>query len=513
LNDVRIKTALISVSDKKGLVELAKALSDLEVKIISTGGTLEALTRANIRAHGVSEVTGFPEILGGRVKTLHPLIHAGILFDRDNPDHVSQMAEMGIEGIDMVVVNLYPFAEVIARTGISRSEAIENIDIGGPTMIRAAAKNQSGVLVVVDPDDYPEVIAELNRTSGYISLETRQRFAAKVFKHTAGYDAVIASYFDEEGQLFPDNLILNFKKVADLRYGENPIQPATLYSQLGKSGGFFNNFEQLSGKELSYNNVLDIHSAWRAVSDLRAPACVIVKHNNPCGAAIGSDEMEAFLKSLACDPLSAFGGIVAVRKRIDAKLATEITMTFFEAVIASEIDDEALDVLRTREKLTVASISSELQSDAEYRFVDGALLLQAADIGTVSREELEFVTDLKPTENQIDELLFAVAVCKHVKSNAIVISSDFATVGIGAGQMSRVDSTKIAVMKAGDRSKGSVLASDAFFPFRDSIDEAAKAGIISIIQPGGSNRDAEVIEAANQHKISMVFTGRRHFRH
>ncbi|MCL5985167.1 MAG: bifunctional phosphoribosylaminoimidazolecarboxamide formyltransferase/IMP cyclohydrolase [Actinobacteria bacterium] len=510
---MRIRTALISVSDKRGLIELAKALSSLEVKIISTGGTLEALTRANLRAHSVSEMTGFPEILGGRVKTLHPLIHAGILFDRDNQDHVNQMAEMGISGIDMVVVNLYPFAEVITRPDISRSEAIENIDIGGPTMIRAAAKNQSGVLVVVDPDDYPEIIAELKKKDGHISLQTRQRFAAKVFKHTADYDATIASYFDQERQLFPGNLTLNYRKVINLRYGENPIQPAALYAQLGTSGGFFKNFKQLSGKELSYNNVLDIHSAWRAVSDLRSPACVIVKHNNPCGAAIGSDEMEVFLKSLGCDPLSAFGGIVAVRKRIDAKLATEITRTFFEAVIASEIDNDALDILRTREKLIVASISSEMQSDAEYRFVDGALLLQAADIGTVSREELEFVTDLKPTEGQIDELLFAMAVCKHVKSNAIVISSNFATVGIGAGQMSRVDSVKIAIMKAGERSKGSVLASDAFFPFRDSIDEAAKTGTASIIQPGGSNRDAEVIEAANQLGVSMVFTGRRHFRH
>ena len=511
MNDVRIKTALISVYDKKGLIELAKALSDLEVKIISTGGTLEALSKANIKAYSVSEITGFPEILDGRVKTLHPIIHAGILFDRDNPEHVKRMTEMGIEGIDMVVVNLYPFTDVIARPNVSRSEAIENIDIGGPTMIRAAAKNQGGVLVVVDPDNYPEIIEELSGRNGCISLNTRQRFAAKVFKHTAGYDAAIASYFDQE--LFPDNLVLNFSKVSDLRYGENPIQPAAVYSQVGTSGGFFKNFERLLGKELSYNNVLDIHSAWRAVSDLRAPACVIVKHNNPCGAAVSSDEMEAFMKSLNCDPLSAFGGVVAICRKIDAGLANEIKNTFFEAVVASEINDEALDVLRIREKLIVTRISGEQQSNKEYRFVDDALLLQAADVGIAGREQLEFVTDLKPTDSQIDELLFAMTVCKHVKSNAIVISSNFATVGIGAGQMSRVDSTKIAIMKAGDRSKGSVLASDAFFPFRDSIDEAADAGIVSIIQPGGSIRDTEVIEAANQHGISMVFTGRRHFRH
>jgi len=510
---VRIKTALISVSDKKGMVELAKALSDHDIKIISTGGTLEALTRANIKANSVSEVTGFPEILGGRVKTLHPLIHAGILFDRDNPAHVSQVKEMGIEGIDMVVVNLYPFVEVIKKPGISRDEAIENIDIGGPTIIRAAAKNQSGVLVVVNPDDYPEIIDELNRTGGYISLDTRMKFAAKVFKHTAGYDAVIASYFDQAGQVFPENVIMSFKKIADLRYGENPIQPAALYSQIGLPGGFLNNFNQLSGKELSYNNVLDIHSAWKVVSDLQSPASVIVKHNNPCGAAVGTNEIEAFLKALSCDPLSAFGGIVAVKGNVGAELASEITKTFFEAVIASQIDDKALEIFRSKEKLIVAEISGQVQSEAECRYLDGAMLMQAADIGIVSRDELEFVTELKPTKDQIEELLFAMTVCKHVKSNAIVLSRGFSTVGMGAGQMSRVDATKIAIMKAGNKTEKSVLASDAFFPFRDSVDEAARAGIISIIQPGGSNRDTEVIEAANQHRISMVFTGRRHFRH
>lgn len=507
----RIRRALISVSDKTGIVDFARELASFDVEIVSTGGTAKALRDAGISVRDISEVTGFPEMMDGRVKTLHPRVHGGLLAIRGNPEHVASMQEHGIEPIDLVVVNLYPFAETIRRAGVTRAEAIEQIDIGGPAMIRSAAKNSQDVAVVVSPDQYPGVINELKEQSGALSLNTRYRLAQAAFEQTAQYDSTVSSYLGGANGTLPDRLTWTMRKVSDLRYGENPHQKAALYQT---SGAGIANAEVLSGKEMSFNNYVDAEAAWQLVCDLEQPACAIIKHTNPAGAAFGNSPAEAYEKALATDPVSAFGGIVAFNRAVDAAAAREVTKIFTEVVIAHAYDTEALELLRAKKNLRVIRMNSMEQSrKVEVKEIGGGMLIQTTDVHKLNSNELNVVTERKPTDEEIRALLFAWVVCKHTKSNAIVYARDGQTVGVGAGQMSRVDSVKIGAMRAQLPVAGSVLASDAFFPFRDGIDEAAKHGITAVIQPGGSVRDGEVIAAANEHGLAMVFTGVRHFKH
>ncbi|NPV26144.1 MAG: bifunctional phosphoribosylaminoimidazolecarboxamide formyltransferase/IMP cyclohydrolase [Firmicutes bacterium] len=512
------RRALISVSNKTGIVELAKSLVDLEFEIVSTGGTAQYLQAAGVPVTPVSQVTGFPEILDGRVKTLHPKIHGGILARRI-PEHLNQLDEHAITPIDLVAVNLYPFRETISKPGVTLEEAIENIDIGGPSMVRSAAKNYQDVIVLVNPERYEEVLKQLMET-GNVSPDLRQQLAAEAFAHTAEYDRLIAAFLQGLNQadkpaVFPEQLVLVGEKIQDLRYGENPHQRAAFYRLAGVQGGLAN-AKQLNGKELSYNNIVDLESAWAIVSEFDEPAAVIIKHTNPCGTAIGADLAEAYRKAYAADPLSAYGGIVALNRPVDRLTAEEMAKIFLEAVIAPAYDHEALAILQKKQNLRVLAVEpirTKQGSCWQVKTVQGGFVVQDVDEGSLDDVELKVVTDRQPTEREWEDLRFTWQVVKHVKSNAIVVGTGGQTLGVGAGQMNRVGAAKIALEQAGEKARGAVLASDAFFPFRDTVDEAAKAGITAIIQPGGSIRDAECIQAANEHGIAMVFTGMRHFKH
>jgi phosphoribosylaminoimidazolecarboxamide formyltransferase/IMP cyclohydrolase len=507
-----IKRALISVSDKTGVIDFARELKSLNVEIVSTGGTAKALRDAGIEVRDISDLTGFPEMMNGRVKTLHPRVHGGLLALRDNPDHVAAMQQHGIEPIDMVVVNLYPFAETIAREGVTREEAIEQIDIGGPAMIRSAAKNAGDVAVVVDPAQYPSVTEELHHNNASLSIPTLRRLATEAFRLTAEYDAVVSSYLAGHDGSFPPTLTSTITKISDLRYGENPHQRAALYKTISSDG--LANAAILSGKEMSFNNYVDADAAWALVTDFEQTACAIIKHTNPAGVGLGTTTAEAYKKALATDPVSAFGGIVAFNKPVDAEAAEEVVKIFTEVLIAPDYDPAALEILKTKKNLRVLRLKlEEPKRRLQFRQISGGMLVQTSDDHKLDRQQLKVVTTRQPTEDEISALLFAWTVCKHTKSNAIVYARADQTVGVGAGQMSRVDSVKIGAMRAQLPVAGSVLASDAFFPFRDGIDEAARQGITAVIQPGGSVRDEEVIAAANEHNLAMVFTGIRHFKH
>ncbi|RMG49580.1 MAG: bifunctional phosphoribosylaminoimidazolecarboxamide formyltransferase/IMP cyclohydrolase PurH [Acidobacteria bacterium] len=524
----KIRSALISVYDKRGVIELAQGLHQLGVAIISTGGTARVLQQQGIPVRDVSEVTGFPEILDGRVKTLHPRIHGGLLAVRENQAHRQQVAEHGIPLIDMVVVNLYPFVQTIADPGATVQAIIENIDIGGPTLIRAAAKNFHDVAVVVDPNDYQMVLNEMRRSEGGLRLSTRLALARKAFAHTAEYDAAIADFFtnrlvlDETGKrltvgepsVLPARYSLTLHKRQDVRYGENPHQQAALYHLSGESVGVAF-AEQLQGKELSFNNFLDLDAAWNLANEFEEPVCAIIKHTNPCGVATAETLLEAYTKARATDPVSAFGGIIAFNRRVDGETANEITKMFVEAIIAPDYDRAALEALARKKNVRVMRMGETdgVPQGLDWKRITGGLLLQTRDVHQLRREEVRVVSERQPTEEEMKGLLFAWTVCKHVKSNAIVFARPGQLVGVGAGQMSRVDAVKLAAMKAVLPLEGTVVASDAFFPFRDGVDEAVKAGATAIIQPGGSIRDEEVIAAANEHGVAMVFTGIRHFRH
>lgn len=511
-----IKRALISVSDKTGLIPFAQGLAEQDIELISTGGTARALKDAGLTVKEVAEITGFPEILDGRVKTLHPRIHSGILAVRDKEEHQRQLEEHHITPIDLVVVNLYPFAETIARPDVTFEEAIENIDIGGPSMVRAAAKNHAYVTIVVDPVDYEPVLAEL-KEKGQISSELRRRLAAKAFRHTAGYDALIAQYLSEQaGERFPERLTLTFDKVQTLRYGENPHQEAAFYQEpLARQSGIAQ-AEQLHGKELSYNNINDADAALQLVREFEEPAVVAIKHTNPCGVGLGSTLAEAFQKAYEADPVSIFGGIIAVNRPVDQAVADRMAELFLEVIIAPDFTPEALARLTQKKNIRLLKLDVNGGEDQQVqlvRSVTGGLLVQEADFGQLNEEELKVVTQRAPSEAEWEQLFFAWKVVKHVKSNAIVLAKDGQTLGVGAGQMNRVGAARIAIEQAGMKAKGAVLASDAFFPMKDTVEEAAKAGISAIIQPGGSIRDEESIQEADRHGIAMVFTGMRHFKH
>ncbi|MGQ9704938.1 MAG: bifunctional phosphoribosylaminoimidazolecarboxamide formyltransferase/IMP cyclohydrolase [Actinomycetota bacterium] len=511
-----VRRALISVSNKAGIVGLARELRDMGVEIISTGGTEAKLREEGIEATPISEVTGFPEMLGGRVKTLHPNILAALLARRDDPEHRREMEEMGIKPIDLVVVNLYPFAETISRPETTLEEAVEQIDIGGVTLIRAAAKNFADVAVVTNPKRYSSLLLEMRRNGGAISLETRRALAAEAFRHTADYDSAIYAYLSRAFEEFPATLNMVFKKKSDLRYGENPHQRAALYQEIGAPSTSLVFAEQLHGKELSFNNVLDLDAAWALVKELELPAAVIIKHNNPCGVAMAERLSEAYRKAYRCDPVSAFGSVIAFNRPVDEETAAQINETFVEAVIAPAFPEAALSILRGKEDVRLLQLPLQRETHLllkDVKRVEGGLLVQDYDRGEDPREEMLLVGDHEPTPEQWEELIFAWKVCKHVRSNAIVLARDRATVGIGAGQMSRVDAARVALMKAGENARGAVLASDAFFPFPDSVILAAEAGVGAFIQPGGSVRDEEIFEEVKKRGLVMVLTGKRHFRH
>ena len=545
---VPIRRALISVSDKSGIVDFARELKRFGVEIISTGGTAKALREAGLTVREVSDVTRFPEMMDGRIKTLHPRIHGGLLAVRDNPEHLAAMNEHDIEPIDMVVVNLYPFEQTVMHGDATPEEAIEQIDIGGPAMIRSAAKNWKYVAVIVSADLYQPIIEEIKRQNGSLSQTTRLKLARQAFSRTATYDMMISSHLTSSlvdiggprgrwggigsgsgggGTNFSiaklakglgkmtalvERGLLMLQKKSDLRYGENPHQKAALYEAGWKDG--VANAELLSGKEMSFNNYVDADAAWQLVCDFDDLACAIIKHTNPAGMAVGTSNEEAYRKALACDPVSAFGGIIAFNRKVDEAAARAASEIFTEVIIAPDFEPEALAVLKTKKNLRLLRAGEPEPGDAlEYKQISGGMLVQTRDTHSLKREDLKVVTKRAPSEAEVNDLLFAWTVCKHTKSNAIVYVRDRQTVGVGAGQMSRVDSVKIGAMRAQLPVKGSVLASDAFFPFRDGLDEAAKHGITAVIQPGGSVRDAEVIAAADDHNLAMVFTGIRHFKH
>lgn len=557
----KIRRALISVSDKTGIVDFAQELTGFGVEIISTGGTAKALREAGIDVRDVSDITGFPEMMDGRVKTLHPKIHGALLGVRDNPAHLAAMEAHSIEPIDMVVINLYPFEETVARENISVAEAIEQIDIGGPAMIRSAAKNYRDVAVITSPDMYRQIRTEMILDDGALTLATREQLARLAFMRTAFYDSAIFPYLtanlegakdsklfppvpeiiermstymnlfstamkslhgDEfeaaEDEQFPEHQQLSLNKLSNLRYGENPHQAAALYEIATRGtaagGDGVAAAEQLGGKEMSFNNFVDADAAWQLVCDFEDTACAIIKHTNPAGVAIGTNAEESYRRALACDPVSAFGGIVAFNRRVDKSAAAAVVEVFVEVIIAPEFDDDALEILNSKKNLRVLRTGEpKTAAGFDYTQISGGMLVQTRDTHRLTRAALTVVTRRTPSENEIDDLLFAWTVCKHTKSNAIVYAANRQTVGVGAGQMSRVDSVRIGAMRAQMPIAGSVLASDAFFPFRDGIDEAARHGITAAIQPGGSVRDEEVIAAANEHNLAMVFTGVRHFKH
>jgi phosphoribosylaminoimidazolecarboxamide formyltransferase/IMP cyclohydrolase len=513
-NPITIKRVLISVSDKTGIVEFARALHEMQVDIISTGGTSQLLRASNIPVRDVSELTGFPEMMDGRVKTLHPLVHGGILGLRD--EHAAIAAEHNIQWIDLVVVNLYPFAATIKNPNSTFDDAVENIDIGGPTMIRSAAKNMGWTSVIVDPNDYKKVLTEL-QTNQTLTFDARKQLATKAFGHTADYDTMIHAYLEKSVSPtethFPDQLNLHLQKFADLRYGENPHQAASAY-QLAENPTGILSAKQYQGKQLSYNNIADADAAVLCVSEFSTPACVIVKHANPCGAATASTINDAFQRALAADKVSAFGGIVALNRPCDREIAETLASIFVEVLIAPSYTADALAVLAVKPNVRVLELATgQIARKQELKFIDGGLLIQDSDNGTIDKAQLKIVTSSQPSEQELDEMLFAWRVLKHIKSNAILLAKADAAVGIGAGQVSRIDAVEIALRKAGDNLQNAVLASDAFFPFRDSIDKIAKTGIRAVIQPGGSIKDEEVIQACNEYGIAMVFTGQRCFKH
>jgi phosphoribosylaminoimidazolecarboxamide formyltransferase/IMP cyclohydrolase len=516
------RQALISLSDKTGAVDFARALHGMGIDILSTGGTAKLLRDAGIGVTEIGDYTGFPEMLDGRVKTLHPRVHAGILARRDLAAHAQTMQEASIPYIDLVVVNLYPFAQTIARPGCTLEEAIENIDIGGPTMVRAAAKNWQHVAVVTDPADYPGLVAEMKSSGGAVSVETRFRLARKAFSHTAAYDGAISNYLtatDVHGARgdFPEQFNASFAKIQDLRYGENPHQKAAFYRDLRPVPGAIANYAQLQGKELSYNNIADADAAWECVKTFDAPACVIVKHANPCGVAVAAGTAEAYRRAFKTDPTSAFGGIIAFNREIDRETAEAVTQQFVEVLIAPAVGADARAVLAAKTNVRVLEVALSPQANPyDSKRVGGGLLVQSPDALNVPAADIRVVTRRRPDERQLADLLFAWRVAKYVKSNAIVFCGGGMTLGVGAGQMSRIDSARIASIKAenaGLSLQGSVVASDAFFPFRDGLDVVARAGAVAVIQPGGSVRDEEVIAAADEHGMVMALTGVRHFRH
>ena len=506
------RRALISVSDKRGIEDFARRLSGMGFEIISTGGTARTLTEAGVRVVPVSEVTGAPEILGGRVKTLHPKIHGGILADLGDPDHVEQLVEQDIGPIDLVCINLYPFEETVAG-GAPEKEVIEQIDIGGPAMLRAAAKNFGSVIVVPSPEVYEEVLAALE-SEGQVPEETRRRLALAAFRRTAEYDAAISGWLSEQAEGFPERHTVRYERVSGLRYGENPHQAAAYYAEVGAEH-LMSGVEILQGREISFNNLYDLDAARTLLadlSDLGAHAAVIVKHANPCGAAVGDSLMDAYRKALASDPQSAFGGIVALSGEVDGDLAAEISSIFTEILVAPGFTEKAREILSTKPNVRVLVAGLLDRPALSSKYVTGGVLLQASD-AVEDDSEYRVVTEARPSPQQMADLLFAWRVARVVKSNAIVLARDGATVGVGAGQMSRVDSSDRAVKKAGEKAQGAAAASDAFFPFADGVEALAEAGIEAVIQPGGSVRDEEVVEAANRHGLAMVFTGRRHFLH
>jgi phosphoribosylaminoimidazolecarboxamide formyltransferase / IMP cyclohydrolase len=517
---IKIRRALISVSDKNGVVDFARALLTHGIEILSTGGTAQLLRLNGIVVTEVADYTGFPEMMEGRVKTLHPKVHGGILARRDKPAHLKAMEEHGIPPIDMVVVNLYPFAQTVAKPGVAMDDAIENIDIGGPAMVRAAAKNHAFVAVVTDPADYGPLMEKMKQAGGKLSFSERYALAAKAFSHTAEYDGMISSWLTArnaqgDAREFPDRFNLQLRLAQSLRYGENPHQAAAFYVEHDPPRGALAGFTQLQGKELSYNNIADADAAWECCRTFDVPACVIVKHANPCGVAIAQTPLEAYRNAFLTDPTSAFGGIIAFNRAVDAATAEAVAKQFVEVVIAPAYDEAARKVFRAKQNVRLLTIEmAPGHNRLEMKRVGGGLLVQTADDYDVA--ELRIVTRRDPTRQEMNDLVFAFRVAKFVKSNAIVFCKGGMTLGVGAGQMSRVDSTRIAAIKAknaGRRLRGSVAASDAFFPFRDGLDVVAGAGAKAVIQPGGSVRDDEVIKAADEHGLAMVFTGMRHFRH
>lgn len=510
-----IKRAIISVSNKDHIVSFAQELVGLGVEIISTGGTKKLLQEHGVDVIGISDVTGFPEIMDGRVKTLHPAIHGGLLAVRSNEAHMKQMEENGIKPIDLVVVNLYPFKETIAKEGVSFAEAIENIDIGGPTMLRAAAKNHQDVAVVVDPADYETILEEL-KANGEVSQETKRKLAAKVFRHTAAYDALIAEYLTKQaGEEDPESITLTYEKKQSLRYGENPHQRATFYKKPITPPSSIAEALQLHGKELSYNNIKDADAALGIVKEFADPAAVAVKHMNPCGVGTGATILEAYERAYEADPTSIFGGIVALNRKVDRETAEKMSQIFLEIIIAPSFSQEALDILTKKKNIRLLTVDLVKKAEPEKQLASiyGGLLVQDQDLYSLDEANISIPTKRKPTEQEWEDLKLGWKVVKHVKSNAIVLAKDGMTIGVGAGQMNRVGAAKIAIDQAGEKAKGSALASDAFFPMPDTVEEAAKAGVTAIIQPGGSIRDQDSIQKADEYGIAMVFTGVRHFKH
>jgi phosphoribosylaminoimidazolecarboxamide formyltransferase/IMP cyclohydrolase len=520
-----IKQALISVSDKTGVLEFARALAAMNVRLLSTGGTAKLLAEHGLSVTEVADYTGFPEMLDGRVKTLHPKVHGGILARRDMPQHMKALAQHDIPTIDMVVVNLYPFQQTIAKHDCSLEEAIENIDIGGPAMLRSSAKNHKDVVVICDPSDYQRVLDEMQANSGEVSAHTRFDLAVKVFAHTAQYDGAITNYLSSLGAdkqhqtraTYPSTLNLQFDKLQDMRYGENPHQSAAFYRDMNAIDGALANYRQLQGKELSYNNIADADAAWECVKTLDAPACVIVKHANPCGVAVGVDALDAYSKAFKTDPTSAFGGIIAFNCALDAATAEVVAQQFVEVLIAPSFSEGARKVFESKQNVRLLEIPLGIAlNQFDMKRVGGGLLLQSSDAKNVQADELTIVSKKQPTPAQLQDMMFAWRVAKFVKSNAIVFCGNGMTLGVGAGQMSRIDSARIASIKAqnaGLSLAGSVVASDAFFPFRDGLDVVVAAGATCVIQPGGSMRDQEVIDAADEQGVVMAYTGTRHFRH
>src|SRR5919202_887590 len=517
--DVRVRRAVLSVSDKTGIVDFARGLADLGVELVSTGGTADALQEAGLAVRGIEDFTGFPEIMGGRVKTLHPRLYAGLLALRDDEDHMAAAGEHEIEMVDLVCVNLYPFEATAVRRGATDHEVIENIDIGGPTMIRAAAKNFGFAAVVVRPESYDAVLQELRDGDGRLSMGTRENLAAEAFAYTARYDTAIARWFGEKQEEFPSLVMQAYEKVTDLSYGENPHQRAAFYQQSGSRMHVLSMVRQIAGKDLSFNNVLDLNAGRLLVHEFEVPACVIIKHNNPCGAAVGASALEAYERAFACDPQSAFGGVVCLNRPVDRAFAEALMRQFCEVLFAPRFHEDALEVLAAKPNMRILEDNERRRSNItewDVKRVMGGLLVQDRDIDLEDRTEMEVVSERKPSEAEWGEMLFAWKVCKHVRSNAIVLARELATVGIGAGQMSRVDSVRLAIQKAGEREldiEGCAMASDAFFPFADGPLVAIEAGARAIIQPGGSRRDEEVIAACDEAGVAMVFTARRHFRH
>ena len=514
--EVRVRRALLTVSDKRGLVDFARGLKELDVEIVSTGGTARELEDNGVAIRPIDDYTGSPEILDGRVKTLNPRIYAGLLAVRSKSEHVATLGEQQIEPIDLVCVNLYPFERAAARRGVSDEEVIENIDIGGPTLIRAAAKNHPFAAVVVTPESYDAVLEELRSSGGFLSEQTREALAMEGFAYTARYDAAIARWFSEREDDFPATYPRVYEKVLDLSYGENPHQRAAYYAQAGARTHLLSMVSKLHGKELSFNNLLDLDSGRRLITEFEVPAAAILKHNNPCGVAVAGDALEAYKAAFATDPTSAFGGVYCFNRKVDAALAGELSQVFVELVFAPGYDEDALEILTRKENIRILEDQErriEPIGEHDIRKVRGGLLIQDRNEDIEMRDEMQVVTERKPSEQEWGEMLFAWKVCKHVRSNAIVLAADLATAGVGAGQMSRVDAVKIAIDKATRDLGGAAMASDAFFPFPDGPQTAIDAGIRCIIQPGGSKRDHEVIEACNAADVAMVFSSRRHFRH